>query len=185
MNNFKNWVIVILLLVVSNSSYAQRAVQGMLRDSSFRIASGASVKLISNGDTVGTSSSVGGLFRFDNVKGNLFKIKINSLGFEPFEQEYTYPTGENNFVIPTILLKGIPNMLEEVVVNGVVSIQVKGDTVEYAMDNLKLRQGAVAEDALKKLQGVEIFPINTDPCDLLTLSCHRTILIYFYPLQFL
>ncbi|MCI0921484.1 outer membrane beta-barrel protein [Sphingobacterium rhinopitheci] len=156
MNNFKNWVIVILLLVVSNSSYAQRAVQGMLRDSSFRIASGASVKLISNGDTVGTSSSVGGLFRFDNVKGNLFKIKINSLGFEPFEQEYTYPTGENNFVIPTILLKGIPNMLEEVVVNGVVSIQVKGDTVEYAMDNLKLRQGAVAEDALKKLQGVEV-----------------------------
>lgn len=47
-------------------------------------------------------------------------------------------------------------MLEEVVVNGVVTIQVKGDTVEYAMDNLKLRQGAVAEDALKKLQGVEV-----------------------------
>lgn len=156
MNNLKSWLIVVAFVLLCSSSYAQRAVQGMLRDSSFRIISGASVKLISGTDTLGTSSSVGGIFRFENVKNNLFKIKITNLGFEPFEQEYTYPQGESNFLIPTIQLKGIPNMLEEVVVNGVVTIQVKGDTVEYAMDNLKLRQGAVAEDALKKLQGVEV-----------------------------
>lgn len=156
MNNLKNWLVVLLLIATTGLTYAQKAVQGMLRDSSFRIVSGASVQLISDGDTVGTSSSVGGLFKFNTVKSNLFKIKINSIGFEPFLQEYTYPSGESNFVVPTIQLKAIPNMLEEVVVNGVVTVQVKGDTVEYAMDNLKLRQGAVAEDALKKLQGVEV-----------------------------
>lgn len=156
MNNFKNWLIVVLLVSVSSMSYGQRAVQGMLRDSALRIVAGASVQLISGADTTGTSSSVGGIFKFANVKNNEFKIKISTLGFEPFEQAYTYPAGQSDFMIPTIQLKAIPNMLEEVVVNGVVTVQVKGDTVEYAMDNLKLRQGAVAEDALKKLQGVEV-----------------------------
>jgi len=156
MNNFKKGLAVVLLVSASTVVQAQKAVQGMLRDSSFRIVSGASVQLISGGDTTGVSSSVGGIFRFNNVKNNQFKIKVNSIGFDPFEQAYTYPEGQSEYIIPTIHLKGNPNMLEEVVVNGVVTIQVKGDTVEYAMDNLKLRQGAVAEDALKKLQGVEV-----------------------------
>lgn len=145
-----------LLVCASSGVYAQKAVQGMLRDSSMRIVSGASVQLITKGDTVTSSSSVGGIFRFANAKADVFKLRINSIGFESFEQEYTFPAGQNDFVVPTILLKAIPNMLEEIVINGVVSVQVKGDTVEYAMDNLKLRQGAVAEDALKKLQGVEV-----------------------------
>ena len=78
MNNLKSWLIVVAFVLLCSSSYAQRAVQGMLRDSSFRIISGASVKLISGTDTLGTSSSVGGIFRFENVKNNLFKIKITN-----------------------------------------------------------------------------------------------------------
>lgn len=156
MNNFRNWLIVFFVVSSTSVGFAQKAVQGMLRDSSLRIVAGASVQLIADGDTTGTSSSVGGIFKFNNVKGTPFSIRISSIGFEPFEQHYTYPAGETTFLVPTIQLKAIPNMLEEVVINGVVTVQVKGDTVEYAMDNLKLRQGAVAEDALKKLQGVEV-----------------------------
>src|SRR5690606_3211138 len=59
-------------------------------------------------------------------------------------------------MIPSFVLVGIPNMLEEVVIEGVVTVQVKGDTVEYSTRDLKLREGALAEDALKKLQGVEV-----------------------------
>jgi len=112
MSDLKNWFIIILLVSVSTATYAQKAVQGMLRDSSLRIVSGASVQLITKGDSLGTSSSVGGIFRFNNVKNDIFKIRINSIGFEPYEQEFKFPTGQNEFVIPAILLKAIPNMLE-------------------------------------------------------------------------
>src|SRR5690606_30684719 len=54
------------------------------------------------------------------------------------------------------VLVGIPNMLEEVVIEGVVTVQVKRDTVEYSTRDLKLREGALAEDASKKLHGVEV-----------------------------
>lgn len=156
MINLRVWVFSFLFISISSLSYGQRVVQGMLRDSSLRIVAGASVQLISGEDSVATSSSVGGIFRFADVKAEQFKIRISSIGFESFEQEYTYPNGQREFIVPTIHLKAIPNMLEEVVINGVITIQVKGDTVEYAMDNLKLRTGDVAEDALKKLQGVEV-----------------------------
>jgi hypothetical protein len=131
-------------------------VQGLLRDSLSRIVSSATVQFISGSDTLSTSSSVGGIYTFNNVKADNFKIKIVSLGFEPYEKEYIFPTGETRMLVPTIQLTPIANMIEEVVVAGVVTVQVKGDTVEYAMDNLKLRQGAVAEEALKKLQGVDV-----------------------------
>src|SRR5690606_14318899 len=63
---------------------------------------------------------------------------------------------ENSMMLPTTVLTGLPNMLEEVVVDGVITVQVKGDTVEYSTRDLKLRDGSVAEDALKRLQGVEV-----------------------------
>lgn len=155
---FYRALIAVFFLSVSLSSFAQspKVVQGLLRDSLSRIISGATVQLISATDTVSTSSSAGGIYTFNNVNADNFKIKIASIGFQPFEKEYTFPAGQTKMMVPTIELNAIPNMIEEVVVSGVVTIQVKGDTVEYAMDNLKLRQGAVAEDALKKLQGVDV-----------------------------
>src|SRR5690606_10167785 len=64
--------------------------------------------------------------------------------------------GQTEVRVPTFMLKVNSNMIEEVVVQGVLTVQVKGDTVEYSTKDLKLREGSVAEDALKKLQGVEV-----------------------------
>lgn len=133
-----------------------KVVQGMLRDNESRVVTGASVQLIAGKDTLGTSSSAAGIFIFNNVKTDAFKIRVNSLGFDAFEQEFVFPKGENKMIIPSFELKGIANMLEEVIISGVVSVQVKGDTIEYSTKDLKLREGSVAEDALKKLQGVEV-----------------------------
>ena len=155
---FYRAALAVLLLSLGLSAQAQsnKIVQGLLRDSLLRVVSGATVQLVAPNDTLSTSSSVGGVFTFNNVKSDNFKIRITTLGFEPFEKEYTFPKGESRMMVPTIELVAVANMIEEVVVNGVLTIQVKGDTVEYAMDNLKLREGSVAEDALKKLQGVDV-----------------------------
>lgn len=155
---FKRWVAVAALFI-SFSAQAQstKVVQGFLRDSLSRPIAGASVQYIVGTDTLKTSSSVGGIYTFNNASDKPFKIRVSSLGFEPFEKGYTFAAVQDNrMLVPNIILQGIPNMLEEVVVNGVVTVQVKGDTVEYSTRDLKLREGSVAEDALKKLQGVEV-----------------------------
>lgn len=156
--NFFRALLAVIFLCLGLGAHAQsnKVVQGLLRDSLNRVISGATVQIITTNDTVSTSSSAGGLYTFNNVKAGDFKISILSIGFEPYEKQYTFPEGQDRMLVPAIQLTAIENMIEEVVVNGVLSIQVKGDTVEYAMDNLKLRQGAVAEEALKKLQGVDV-----------------------------
>ena len=155
---FYRAIIAVLLMSISAFSYAQtpKVVQGLLRDSLSRVISGATVQFISGTDTSSTSSSVGGIYTFNNVNAEKFKIKVLGIGFDPYENEYTFPAGESRMLVPTILLVPKTNMLEEVVINGVLTVQVKGDTVEYSTKDLKLREGAVAEDALKKLQGVEV-----------------------------
>ncbi|GHE46391.1 outer membrane beta-barrel protein [Sphingobacterium griseoflavum] len=133
-----------------------KTVQGMLRDKESRVVAGASVQLIAGADTLGTSSSQAGIFTFQQVRAESFKIRVASLGFEPFEKAFTFPSGQEKMVIPSFELVGIANMLEEVVVDGVLTVQVKGDTLEYTTKDLKLRDNALVEDALKRLQGVEV-----------------------------
>lgn len=158
MTFIRTWIVIATLLTsFSVRAQSNKTVQGFLRDSLSRPIAGASVQYIMGSDTLKTSSSVGGIYTFNNLSDRPFKIRVSSLGFEPFEQAYTFVAVEDNrMLVPNIILRGIPNMLEEVVVNGVVTIQVKGDTVEYSTKDLKLREGAVAEDALKKLQGVDV-----------------------------
>ncbi len=148
--------VILVLQVLFVQGQSGKTVQGLLRDTAFRVIAGASVQLTSPVDSLVTSSSIGGVYTFNNVQADRFKIQVNSIGFESFEKEVDFPKGESKIMIPSFVLVGIPNMLEEVVINGVITVQVKGDTVEYSTKDLKLREGAVAEDALKKLQGVEV-----------------------------
>src|SRR5690606_32449695 len=97
-----------------------------------------------------------GFYTFENVKATKFKIRVSSLGFSPFEKEVDFPAGQKEIQIPSFELAVNENQIEEVVIQGVLTVQVKGDTVEYSTKDLKLREGSVAEDALKKLQGVEV-----------------------------
>lgn len=133
-----------------------RVVSGMLRDTESRPISGASVRLMTATDTIATSSTNAGFYTFENVKATKFKIRVSSLGFSPFEKEVDFPAGQKEIQIPSFELAVNENQIEEVVIQGVLTVQVKGDTVEYSTKDLKLREGSVAEDALKKLQGVEV-----------------------------
>src|SRR5690606_38399923 len=79
-----------------------------------------------------------------------------SLGFDTYEKEVDFPQEQREIRVPSFELAVNQNQIEEVVVQGVLTVQVKGDTVEYSTKDLKLRDGSVAEEALKKLQGVEV-----------------------------
>src|SRR5690554_7581492 len=102
-----------------------KTVQGMLRDDESRVVAGASVQLEGDKDTLGTSASLAGIFIFNNVKSDTFTIKVTSLGFEPFAKQFSFSAGQEKMVIPSFALEGIANMLEEIVIDGVVTVQVR------------------------------------------------------------
>lgn len=132
---------------------SERTVRGMLLDTESRPVAGASVRLLSEDDTVATSSSNAGFYTFQNVRATKFRVIASSLGFEPVEKEIAFPEGQSEIRIPSFLLNVDENQIEEVVIEGVLTVQVKGDTVEYSTKDLKLRDGSVAEDALKASRG--------------------------------
>ena len=158
MDRLLKGLICFCFMAIGITVYGQssRTVSGMLRDTESRPIAGASVRLITDSDTMATSSSNAGFYTFENVTATKFKIRVSSLGFDTFEKEVEFPQGQKEIQIPSFELAVNENQIEEVVIQGVLTVQVKGDTVEYSTKDLKLREGSVAEDALKKLQGVEV-----------------------------
>ncbi|GGG80467.1 hypothetical protein GCM10007415_11110 [Parapedobacter pyrenivorans] len=136
-------------------SQTNKRVQGTLSDQSGELIVGASIKLVSALDSVQTSSGVGGAFSFNNLKGERFVLTVTSLGYDTLRQEYAFESGKNELILP-IRVSESSQMLAEVSVTGVAAITVKEDTLEYATKDLRLREGALVEDALKKLDGVEV-----------------------------
>lgn len=132
-----------------------KRVLGTLSDQNGSTIAGASIKLVSELDSVQTSSGTGGIFSFNNIKGNSFALTVTSLGFDTVRQQHTFETGKNELKI-SLTLRESSHMLAEVSVTGAAAITVKEDTLEYATKDLKLREGALVEDALKKLDGVEV-----------------------------
>ncbi|MDF2477166.1 MAG: hypothetical protein K0S24_2649 [Sphingobacterium sp.] len=153
----RGFLLFLLSMLSGWTVYGQtKGVQGMLKDDKNRVIAGATVKLTSKLDSMIAGSNMAGIFTFDKIKADTFKITVSNLGFERFEKEFVFPKGEAKYIIPSLTLQQNSQMLEEVVVDGVPTVVVKSDTLEYTMKDLKLRDGAVAEDALKKLQGVEV-----------------------------
>src|SRR5690606_13263761 len=132
-----------------------KRVRGTLSDPQGGAIVGASIKLVSDLDSAQTSSSNGGLFSFNNIKSKWFALTITSLGYDTLQQRYTFEPGKNELTL-SVSLNESSQLLAEVSVTGAAPITVKEDTLEYSTKNLRLREGAMVGDALKKLDGVEV-----------------------------
>ncbi|MFC3200168.1 outer membrane beta-barrel protein [Parapedobacter deserti] len=140
---------------VAGFSQTGKRVQGTLSDQQGEAIIGASVKLVSEVDSMQTSSGRGGIFTFNGIKGQRFVLTVTSLGFDTLRQHFAFEPGKNDLMLP-VRLSTSSHMLAEVSITGVAALTIKEDTLEYATKNLRLREGALVEDALKKLDGVEV-----------------------------
>src|SRR3546814_9035124 len=111
--------------------------------------------MVSDVDSEQTSSGTGGIFSFNIIKGGSIVLTVSSLGFDTLQQRHTFEGSKHELKV-ALTLREASHMLAEVSVTGAAAITVKEDTLEYATKNLKLRDGALVEDALKKLDGVEV-----------------------------
>lgn len=106
-------------------------------------------------DTTYTFADENGKFSIEPTPTSSFSIVIQNLGFKPVAK-YIANTNQQKIIdLGKIELINRGTLMDEVIVVGA-PIVVKEDTVEYRADAFKVREGAVVEDLLKRLPGIEV-----------------------------
>lgn len=139
-------------------SHAQTAkgVQGIVRDSLGESVIAASVRLLSTQDTLQVSTDIDGRFAFQGVKADQFTLVISSIGFEQINRSFAFDSGSSQLQLAPIVMKFSSTLLDEVQISGGTLVLIKEDTVEYNARDYRVRQNAMAEELVKKLDGVEV-----------------------------
>lgn len=155
---FKQSLVIVALVLLGVSAWAQanKQVSGTVKNRAGTAVAGATVKLTSEQDSIHTSTDEGGYYNFRNLKGSTFKLTFYSLGYDTLVHEFTAEAGRTQILVSPLTMEESQLMLDEVSVTARVDIVVKEDTLEYNTKDLKLRDGALVEDALKRLDGVEV-----------------------------
>ncbi len=106
-------------------------------------------------DTLYTFTNEKGEFSFEKVPASNFSVFINNSGFAPAAKFIVVTQPEKNINLGTIILASRAILLDEVIVQ-TAPIVIKEDTIEYRADAFKTKEGAVVEDLLKKLPGIQV-----------------------------
>ncbi len=148
---------IVVLIIISASASAQ--VKGTVIDSSNKKPiDKAVVGLIIKSNPTDTAyifTDEKGQFKFDVVPSSNFSVIVSNLGFSPVAKFVPVKQPQKIIDLGNIILASRGMMLDEVMVQSA-PIVVKEDTIEYRADAFKTKEGAVVEDLLKKLPGVEV-----------------------------
>ncbi|MEI8059247.1 MAG: outer membrane beta-barrel protein, partial [Ferruginibacter sp.] len=153
----KQIVLLVFVVIIGLNSKAQ--VKGTVIDSSNnkpidKAVIGLVIKEKPT-DTTYTFTNQKGEFSFDIVPASNFSVIITNSGFGPVAKFIPIKQSEKTINIGTVIIAPRGKLLDELVVRSA-PIIIKEDTVEYRADAFKVKEGAVVEDLLKKLPGVEV-----------------------------
>ena len=150
-------ILVFALLSVSFLAQGQqtREVRGMVQDTAGVNLVGVNVQLISEKDTLLTSTNLDGAFNLEGVQSPEFRLTFSLLGFQIQDFFYKVNPLHLQAQIVSIVLKPQRNILKEVVVFAVPMV-IKEDTIQYNAAAYPTYEGALLEELLKKLPGVDV-----------------------------
>lgn len=153
------FLIFFILITLSFNALAQSQfkISGSVIDSLKKPIEGVSIRLITDKDTLRSTSDAKGNFAFAKVTRNKFYLTITALGYKPFASIYEIESSKKNSVLEPIMLKMETIRLEDVEVKVKVDpIKIKKDTIEYNAAAYTVRENDKVEDLLKQLQGIEV-----------------------------
>jgi hypothetical protein len=146
----------------TTASTAKFTATGRILDSKTKNAiEGATVRLMKQGSTAllgGTATDNNGTFTLKNITVGNYVLQISFLGYNN-ETRVVRVIGSAKpvFNLGDISLSENSVMLKEATVVGkITEMVVKEDTIEYNPEAFKMQPGAVVEDLLKRINGVEI-----------------------------
>lgn len=135
---------------------SNRQISGTIRSDSGQPVAGVSIKLVSEKDSVSFSGDENGFYNYRGLDGTNFRMTLSSLGFDTLVHSFVFGADRTQLLLAPLVMKTSSQLLDEVAVTAKIGIEVKEDTLEYSTKNLKLREGALVEDALKRLDGIEV-----------------------------
>jgi hypothetical protein len=156
-------IIYLLLLVVGNSiaANAQSAnINGTVLDTAnVKSIPFASVSLIRKADSILVKhirTNQQGKFSFSQIPLNQYFILVAHNSFVDYIENVNVSVDKSNLDMGNISMLQRSKMLREVLIRNAANIKFKGDTLEYLADSFKVRDGAMVEDLLKALPGIQV-----------------------------
>ncbi len=148
-------IIFVALLCLSNITYAQIKLQGVVKDSIGNPLELANVIAINQKTQALESYGItneAGRYKLDLAKNTIYSLQISYIGMKAFKE--TISTKEIDIAKNVTLVAD--NALDAVELTYEMPVTVKGDTLIYNADSFKNGTERKLEDVLEKLPGVEI-----------------------------
>ncbi|MGY3214674.1 outer membrane beta-barrel protein [Mucilaginibacter sp. HD30] len=133
-----------------------REVSGLIKDTKGDPIIGATIKLISDKDSMQTAANEDGIFIFKDVKLATFVLTVKAMSMKTITRKYLQNDVIKRIILDPIEMFGENELLKEVVINGTPAITYKTDTVEYRASDYKVRANATVDEMLKKAEGFEV-----------------------------
>lgn len=152
-----NYLFSVIALLFTAPAYAQtsRQVSGTVKDTTGAGLPMATVRLLGGKDNLLVAADTHGRFIFSSVRVNQFSLVVSSLGYQAVKRRYNLIPGNTAAELEPIVLKMDTIALKGVTVTSA-AVRMKEDTIEYNAAAYKVREGAVIEDALKKMPGLDV-----------------------------
>jgi len=152
-------IVLSVLVIFCSVGAANAQVKGILLDSASKKpienAVIALVVKLNPTDTSYTFTDDKGQFRFDVVPASPFSVIIRHMGYWPKARYVPVTKFEKTIDVGSFSLAQDAKLLSEVVVEAP-AIVVKEDTIEYNASSFKVKEGAVVEDLIKKMPGIQV-----------------------------
>lgn len=151
------FLVLILILTIPTFCFPQQAriVSGTVTDSSGSPLRDVYISLHSGKDSTTTATNSEGIFTTIPIPYIEFDLTAQLIGLETYAKHFAFSAGKNSLNTGIIQLRYKANLLSEVVITSN-PVTVKEDTVEYRASAYKVRDGAPAEEIIKKLPGVTV-----------------------------
>src|SRR5690606_18144279 len=132
-----------------------REVTGVVQDTAGLTLEGVNVRLVSALDTLLTATDKEGRFSFPQVRAESFNLSLSLLGYQLLENTFKADPGTSESSQLTVVLRPQRNLLKEVVVFAV-PVVIRGDTIQYNSAAYQTPPGALLEELIRKLPGLEV-----------------------------
>src|SRR5690606_30444688 len=132
-----------------------REVVGVVQDTAGASLEGVNVRLVSALDTLLAATDSDGRFVFPRVRAESFNLSLSLLGYQLQENTFKADPKSSFRVNLTIVLRPQRNLLKEVVVFAV-PVVIRGDTIQYNSAAYQTPPGALLEELIRKLPGLEV-----------------------------
>ncbi|MBP6624435.1 MAG: TonB-dependent receptor, partial [Chitinophagaceae bacterium] len=157
----KKLALLILLNSLFNSIYAQQGgITGKTIDSTnVKSVVFASVSAIRKSDSLlikHSRSNQQGQFTLAPLTPGNYILLIAHGSFVDYVDDFTINENDALKDLGSINMIQRGNLLKEVIIKNAAGIKIKGDTLEYLADSFKVKQGAMVEDLLKALPGIQV-----------------------------